>query len=49
MLAQRQKMKKEAEIEKQEIMNAFEKMKRQGKMDPKVMARYGLGTPDEPA
>lgn len=42
--AEKQRMKKEAEIEKQEIMKAFEKMKVQGKMDPKVMRKFGLST-----
>ena len=44
MNAEKQRMKKEAEIEKVEIMKAFEKMKVQGRMDPKVMQKYGLST-----
>ena len=48
MLAERQKMKKQAEKEKAEIMEAFEKMKVKGKMDLKVMAKYGISMDAEP-
>ena len=48
MQAQRQEMKKKAEKEKQEIMQAFEKMKAKGKMDPKMLAKFGISLDEDP-
>ena len=40
----RKAMRKEAEIQKKTINQAFEKMKSKGKMDPKMIEQLGIST-----
>lgn len=40
----RKEIRQKADLEKQEIVAQFEKMKRKGKMDYKVLAKLGLDT-----